>query len=287
MPAREQPTARQVRLGALLRGLRGDRGQSVVKTLAWSEAKISRIESGRSSISADDLSRLLDLYEIESDDLRAYLEDLRRRGGVQGWESDPALRGILSPEYAEFIGFENDASEMYNVQATVVPGLLQTVNYTKAALLLQVQEDLTEEEVEKLSEVRAKRQQAWQRPVPLTFWGIISESVLRHNVGGEAVMKEQLEYLLELSRRFEKTINLHILPEESGAHAALYPFAILSFPERWEPDVVYIEGLTGTRYLEKQNETAAYGKLFRRLLAETLRKRESRQVIRQYAEKWS
>ncbi|MCX5421723.1 helix-turn-helix transcriptional regulator [Streptomyces sp. NBC_00078] len=280
-----QPTARQVRLGHILRKVREDGAHgsqdSMARSLNWSEAKLSRIESGRIGISEPDLGLLLDRYAIEDPDLRSYMLDLRRRGNVRGWETD--IRSVISPMYADYIGYESDASDTYNVQTTLVPGLLQTHAYAAAVLDLHLPGISGDERRERLA-IRDKRQQVLNRSNPLVFWGVISESVFRHAIGGPDVMAEQLEYLLVLVKEYPGTVNIHVLPEASDAHAALFgPFVVLSFPEQWEPDVVYLEGLTGNRFLEEAAEVQAYSRLFNRLMmSASLRKAESLELVERH-----
>ncbi|MFI2203704.1 helix-turn-helix domain-containing protein [Streptomyces sp. NPDC020192] len=280
-----QPTARQVRLGSILRGLREEGGHGsqdiVARELGWSEAKLSRIESGRVGISDPDLRALLDRYRVQDRGLRAYVVDLRHRGNVRGWETD--IRSVVSAVYADYIGYESDASDTYNVQTTLVPGLLQTYDYAAAVLDQHFPGMDEEERAERLS-IRAKRQTVFDRPNPLIFWGVISESVFRHAVGSPTVMAEQLEHLLTLAKEYPGTVNIHVLPEASGSHAALFgPFVVLAFPERWEPDIVYLEGLTGNRFLEETGEVQAYSRLFNRLMmSASLRGVESLELIERH-----
>ncbi|MBA2807079.1 helix-turn-helix domain-containing protein [Streptomyces sp. KM273126] len=282
MGARSQPTARQVRLGSILRDLRegGTHGSqdAVARELGWSESKLSRIESGRLGINDADLRALLDLYKVKDRGLRAYVVDLRRRGNVRGWETD--IRSVVSATYADYIGYESDASDTYNAQTTLIPGLLQTYDYA-AAVFSQHAPEMSEEVKNERLAIRDRRQQAFNRPNPLVFWGIISESVFRHAIGGPDVMAAQLEHLLTLTKEYPGTINIHVLPESSESHAALFgPFVILSFPEQWEPDIVYLEGLTGTRFLEEPGEVRAYSRLFNRLMmSESLRGADSLKLI--------
>jgi hypothetical protein len=247
-------------------------------SLDWSEAKLSRIESGRIGISESDLSLLLDRYGIEDQDLRSYMLDLRRRGNVRGWETD--IRSVVSPRYADYIGYESDASDAYNAEINLVPGLLQTHAYAAAVLDLHLPGIPENERLERLA-IRDKRQQVFDRSKPLVFWGVISESVFRHMIGGPDVMTDQLEHLLVLAKEYPGTVNIHVLPESSESHAALFgPFVVLSFPERWEPDVVYLEGLTGNRFLEETGEVQAYIRLFNRLMmSDSLRGAESLKCI--------
>lgn len=277
-----QPTARQVRLGSILRGLReeGAHGSqdSVAGELGWSESKLSRIESGRLGISVEDLDVLLGRYCVKDQGLRTYVASLRRRGNVRGWETD--IRSVVSAMHADYIGYESDASDTYNAQTTLIPGLLQTYDYA-AAVFSQHAPEMSEEVKNERLAIRDRRRQAFDRPNPLVFWGVISESAFRHAVGGPDVMAAQLEHLLTLAKEHPGTINIHVLPESSESHAALFgPFVILSFPEQWEPDVVYLEGLTGTRFLEEPEEVRAYSRLFNRLMmSESLRGDDSLKLI--------
>ncbi|SEQ30349.1 Helix-turn-helix domain-containing protein [Streptomyces sp. yr375] len=282
-----QPTARQVRLGSILRGLReeGKRGSQgvVCSELGWSESKLSRIESGRLGISEGDLQLLLDRYDIQDRSLRGYVVDLRRRGNVRGWET--RVRSDMSAVYADYIGYESDAAEMYSAQTTLIPGLLQTHDYA-AAIFDQQRPGVTDRQQQ--LEIRDKRREVFDRPRPLVFWGVISESVFRHVIGGPRAMADQLEHLLALSRDYPRTINIHVLPEASESHGALFgPFVILSFPQRWEPDIVYLDGFTSTRFLEESDQVQEYSSLFMRLMmTDSLRGPESLKLIERHLDQY-
>ncbi|WP_329223854.1 helix-turn-helix domain-containing protein [Streptomyces sp. NBC_01485] len=280
-----QPTARQVRLGSILRGMRdegphGSQG-AICSELGWPESKLSRVESGRLGISESDLELLLDRYDVKDRSLRGYVVDLRRRGNIRGWET--RVRSEVSAPYADFIGYESDAAEMYNAQTTLIPGLLQTRDYA-AAVIGQQTPDMSEGERHERLDIRDKRREVFDRPHSLVFWGVISESVFRHVIGGPEVMARQLEYLLSQAKDYPSTINIHVLPEESESHGALFgPFVVLSFPQRWEPDIVYLEGFTSTKFLEDTEQVQEYSRLFRRLMmTDSLRGPESLTLIERY-----
>jgi len=82
-------------------------------------------------------------------------------------------------------------------------------------------------------------------------------------------------------KEYPGAVNIHVLPEASESHAALYgPFVILSFPKRWESSIVYLEEMTGNRFLEQEEEVQAYARLFKRLMvSESLDGAESLNLI--------
>ncbi len=95
--------------------------------LAWSTAKVSRIENARTGAKIADVRRLLELYEIDGsrhDDLVSLAHDAAQRGW---WEEYRDLPSSL----ADFIALESEATAAREWGSTVFPGLLQTENYAR------------------------------------------------------------------------------------------------------------------------------------------------------------
>ncbi len=247
--------------------------------LACAESKISRIEAAQSGIRLVDLRLLLDLYGVPDPEARDRLEILSREGRLRGWWD--RYSETLSPLYADYIALESDASDMYSIQTLLVPGILQTEEYTRAVVRAQI-EDATPDQIDTLTKVRQERRSVLARDVPMRVWAVLSESALRHQVGGSSVMREQLRSLASSAE--SPNINVQILPEASEIHAALFgPVTILSFPEVAETDVVYVDSLLSTLYIEEPDEVFKYANLFRRALAESLPRNESIALIERIA----
>jgi hypothetical protein len=123
-------------------------------------------------------------------------------------------------------------------------------------------------EIERLVDIRMKRQEILTRPKPLHLWAILDESVIRRVVGSPAVMREQLDRLLEANE--SPHITLQVLPFSKGAHAAaLGSFVIIGGPEP-ALDVVYVDFHTGSLFLEKEEELERYRLAFEYLRAQAL-----------------
>ncbi|WP_160161385.1 helix-turn-helix domain-containing protein [Embleya hyalina] len=276
------PTVRQRRLARTLREIRTGAGRTIAQaagTLACAESKISRIESGQSGIRLVDLRLLLDAYGVDDESVRLRLEELSRGGRQRGWWNRYAQD--LNPMYADYIALEADASEFLSVQPFLIPGLLQTERYTRAVVKAQMP-DVTDDQVDTLTKIRQERRSVLTRPDPLTVWVVLSEWVLGQEIGGQAVMQEQFAYVIDMAG--EPNISLQILPKTSEAHAALFgPFVILTFPDPAETDVVYVDGMVSTIYIEEPDEVMKYSALARRVVADAHPYKKSLALIKSAA----
>jgi hypothetical protein len=104
------------------------------------------------------------------------------------------------PDYVKtFVGFEAEADEIRKFEVELLPGLLQTQDYTRA-VTRAVDPTGDPAEVERLVALRAERQKRLFGPHPPRLWAVMTEAVIRHVVGGPTVMREQLERLVELAQ---------------------------------------------------------------------------------------
>ncbi|GAB1694075.1 helix-turn-helix domain-containing protein [Krasilnikovia sp. M28-CT-15] len=248
MSTQVSPTVRRRRLGLELKRLRDEQRLSreeVAAHLEVSVSTVSRIETGRGGLRPKDLRQLLDLYGVSDEATRSDLEALARAGKVQGWWTRHA--GELRSAYSTFIGLEAEASWLLDFEAITVPGLLQTESYARA-LLASALPAMTDDAIEARVRVRIQRQRArLDGATPVDLWAIIDESVIRRQVGGSLVMREQLKHLVEMAGR--PNVTLQVLPYAAGAHPGVIgSFVVLRFVQ--DPDVAYIEGVAGDVYAE-------------------------------------
>lgn len=116
---------------------------------------------------------------------------------------------------------------------------------------------LPNQEVDQRVELRVTRQQILTRPNPARLWVVIDESVLHRPVGGEEVMRAQIEHLLKWSQ--QPNITLQVMPFSSvGYPGAGGAFSLLRFPDGDLPDIVYIEHAASAVYLDKLEEVDEY-----------------------------
>jgi transcriptional regulator with XRE-family HTH domain len=277
------PTVRGRRLAHELRRIReraGLSGEQVARQLGWDQSKISRMETARMRITSGEVAAMCEVYALDGEE-RATLIQLARESRRQGWWHP--YRDVLKPGFSQYLSFEAEALTSRSYEAQVIPGLLQTGDYTRA--VLRGARARTPQEIERGVQVRLARQELVTRTAePLTVWQIIEEGALHRMVGGPATMREQLAHLLELGGL--ANVSLQVLPFTAGVHAAIDgPFVVLTFGGY--PDVLYLEHLMGCVYLEDAAETTAAQLVFDPLRASALNTGDSATLIRDLLEKLS
>jgi transcriptional regulator with XRE-family HTH domain len=271
------PAVRRRKLGAELRAQRARAGLTSKQAAArvdWHQSKVSRIETGSSGVKPADVRRLLDAYGVDDPQLRELLLVLAGSedgGGRQNWWH--AYRGVLPPAYRDFISLESQASAMRTLETLVVPGLLQTPEYARAVTRAAVGPP-DAANLDTLVEVRLARQDVLRADPPLRMSAVLDEAVLRREVGGPEVMRAQLRRLVTAARL--PHVRLQILPFAAGAHIGITgPFVIFSFPSTSDLDVVVLDHLTSSLYLERKEELQAYAEAFSSLQSNALSPEDS------------
>ncbi|GAA2600036.1 MULTISPECIES: helix-turn-helix domain-containing protein [Streptomyces] len=275
------PAVRRRKLGAELRALRTSAGLTsgeAARLVGWHQSKVSRIETGTSGVKPADVRLLLDAYGVADSQLRELLLVLAESddgGGRHHWWH--AYRGVLPPTYRDFISLESQATAMRTLETTVVPGLLQTPEYARAVTKAAV-EGLSEDRLDTLVEVRLARQDVLRGDPPLELSAVLDEAVLRREVGGPGVMARQLERLVEAARLPQ--VRLQVLPFAAGAHIGVTgPFVIFSFSITSDLNVVVLDHLTSSLYLERKEDLQAYTEAFNALQIHALSPEDSLDFI--------
>ncbi|EPD62358.1 MULTISPECIES: helix-turn-helix domain-containing protein [Streptomyces] len=275
------PAVRRRKLGAELRSLRTSAGLTsgeAARLVGWHQSKVSRIETGASGVKPADVRLLLDAYAVADAQLRELLMVLAGSDDGNGrhhwWH---AYRGVLPPTYRDFISLESQASAMSTLETSVVPGLLQTPEYATAVTRAAVG-GLDDDRLDALVEVRLARQDVLRSDPPLELSAVLDEAVLHREVGGPDVMARQLERLVEAAQLPQ--VRLQVLPFAAGAHVGVTgPFVIFSFASTSDLDVVVLDHLTSSLYLERKEDLQAYTEAFNALQYHALSPEDSLEYI--------
>ncbi|MEU6258086.1 helix-turn-helix transcriptional regulator [Streptomyces sp. NPDC047043] len=275
------PAVRRRKLGAELRALRTGAGLTsgeAARMVGWHQSKVSRIETGSSGAKPADVRLLLDVYGVADAQLRELILVLAgsdEGSGRHHWWH--AYRGVLPPTYRDFISLESQASAMRTLETSVVPGLLQTPEYARAVTRAAV-DGLDDERLDALVEVRLARQDVLRADPPLELSAVLDEAVLHREIGGPDVMAQQLGRLLEAARLPQ--VRLQVLPFAAGAHVGVTgPFVIFSFSRTSDLDVVVLDHLTSSLYLERKEDLQAYTEAFNALQIHALSPEDSLDYI--------
>lgn len=275
-------------LGRQLRGLRLATGltqQQVSTRMEWrSQARLQRLEtaSPKVEVTSRDIRALCEVYNATADTTAKVLATFEQTRISGAWAS---RYGMAIPEWFQlFVELELAASTIRSYDMELVPGLLQTSEYTMALARagVEIDEESSEESIAELVEIKQRRAALLHResPRPPTMTFIIHETVLRRPVGGPAVMAEQLRHLVEAGDLAGVTIR--ILPFGAGTHRAMLAggnFVIMDFPADSEPTTVYSEGLTGAAYLDGEAEVARHLWAYDGLLQASLDEARSRDLL--------
>lgn len=258
------PIAVRMLVGAQLRRLRETAGisrEDAGYAIRASHSKISRLELGRTSFKARDLSDLLTLYGVTDQAERASLLALAEHANSPGWWRPYA---DLVPSWFEaYLGLEQAASVIRAYEVQFVPGLLQTPDYARAVILLG-HSDEPAANIDRRVALRMKRQRVLYKADPPSLWAVLDEGALRRPLGGPATMRGQLEHLCAVAEL--PNVTVQVVPFSAGGHSAAGgPITILRFPQSELSDVVYLEQLISAVYLDKPSETIHYSHVLNRL----------------------
>ncbi|MBQ0985440.1 helix-turn-helix domain-containing protein [Streptomyces sp. F63] len=180
----------------------------------------------------------------------------------------------------KFMAYAERAVAIRQYASHVVPGLLQTEDYARAVLSLDALLD-SEDQLEERVTARMGRQERLRLPDRPELWGILDEAVLRRPIGGSAVMRKQLERLLDAAE--QRHITVQVLPFDQGGHAAMGgSLTILTLSDGSE--AAYTEGSDYGQLIEETAEVDRYRVIYDRLRAAALPPLMSLDMIRSVME---
>ncbi|MCC3776916.1 helix-turn-helix transcriptional regulator [Streptomyces sp. UNOB3_S3] len=228
----------------------------VAERMDWSPSKLIRIEAGQVGISTNDLRALLREYGITDAEQTEYFLGLARASRRMPYRE---YRGLLSKPYMDLLSYESSASIVRTFEPLLIPGLLQTEEYSRA-LSRAFSPGISGDRLDRLIEVRQQRQELLESEGRPEFFFVLDEAALHRWIGGPRVMNEQLNRLKEIAAR--PGITIQVVPFQVGAHAGLLgPFVLLEFDgdidhilyqEKYAGESVFSDDTAATaEYLER------------------------------------
>jgi len=155
---------------------------------------------------------------------------------------------------------EADAADLGAYASTVIHGLLQTTDYSRALYRMH-RPMLDEDTIERYVAARMARQEIFKRS-PGPFLSFVQEEVtLRRPVGGRIVLRAQLERLLEVGRL--RNVEIQVMPTDREDHAGLGGGSFLLLDPRNGHKVAHAEAALFSRVTAERKDVrvleARYG----------------------------
>ncbi|MFD4544388.1 helix-turn-helix transcriptional regulator [Streptomyces bauhiniae] len=139
-------------------------------------------------------------------------------GGMLADFIEDMERAQYPASFRDAAKLEKEAVGLHMYDALVINGLLQTEEYARTVFtnwrpLLDV------DTVEQRVVARLARQEIFERKSTPTISFVMEEALLRKGLGGQVVMRGQLEQILLIGQR--RNVEIQIMPSDCEEHAAL------------------------------------------------------------------
>jgi transcriptional regulator with XRE-family HTH domain len=193
------------------------------------------------------------------------------------------MRGIpFSVGFRPFQPHEAVARLIKTFQHSLIPGLFQTRAYAEA--ITETYPETTAEVAKERVDGRMDRQAILFRedPPPPRVHAILDEQVLHRNVGGSAVMAEQMEHLIDLAMM--PRISIQVIPSDSP-HAGLLGAFVVAETEQ-SPAIVYLDSALDGQVVESAAKAEAMDVVFRALQMEALTGSASLSKMKEAEQRW-
>ncbi|WP_018683313.1 helix-turn-helix domain-containing protein [Actinokineospora enzanensis] len=277
-----RPTIRSRQVAGELRRLRKQAGYTtgeVGARLGLSQAKVSRVETGTSGLRLRDVEAMLGLYRVPEPRQEEIL-DLVRQAAEPGWVQVHG-RG-LPDQWQTLIDWESKAIALRVHHPVLVPGLLQTADYARAAIRDTAPTMPSAAELDGKVAARLARQGILSREYPPTLHALLGEAALGIPVGGTAVASAQLRHLLEIIRK--PHVLVRVVPQDVGAHPGLEgSFVVMDLPQG--QTVVYTEHRSRSLFLDEVLEVESHRLAWERVSELALSVEDSAKLITDLADR--
>ncbi|WP_461121391.1 helix-turn-helix domain-containing protein [Saccharothrix stipae] len=268
-PAR--PPFRRRKLARRIRRMREAAGMTIEDAAAALDKhrnSLYRLEAGETRLDVHLARSMMDVYDHYDPDLIDQVREALR----PGWWTAFGLRDM------GYVDVETAACAVSDLALVRIPGLLQTEPYARAVLeassLKRTKPELATQV--KVRMIRQRRLTSDEAPLRLT--ALVDEVALRQRIGGEEVMRDQLNHLSMVAEL--DTVVLRVLPTALGAHAGQRgAYTLLDFPEPEDAPLLYVSYATGALHIEDRDEVGRAKLLFNHLLGQALGPEDSIALI--------
>lgn len=262
------------RLGRRLREIREGANFTLTeaaKRLDKTRSALQRIETGVTRADVHFIRSAMDIYDHYDETLITEAREAMK----------PPWFRAYGVEDLGYVDVETHAQSVKEFSGLKLPGLLLTEAYIRAFFAHSRRRRTPEQMRNDVEVCMIRQERLTNEQDPLELAAIIDESALRRELGGPDVMRGQLRQLIEMSDL--SSVTLQVLPLK--AHSALDGgFILLSFHDRDEPDLLYVEYVTGALHIEEDSEVRTCRLKFDRLGVEALSPDDSVSLIKRISQ---
>lgn len=250
--------------GAVLKTFRKRAGmtqEELSPHVRYSAHFIASIEQGRRLPPPDFVERAevtLDAFGV----LEVSAAHLSRRRGLASW-------------FEHWAQIERDAITLYAYECRIMPGLLQTEAYARAAFQSSLP-PLDDDQVERQAAARMQRQSLLTTKPHVDFGFIVEQSLIERCTGGADVTCELIDHLLSCSRL--RNVELQIMPTRQEWHAGLDgPLYLAETAQhQW---LAYYEGQRSSQLITTPEDASVILQRYGRMRAQALCPKDSASLL--------
>jgi DNA-binding XRE family transcriptional regulator len=189
--------------------------------------------------------------------------------------------GPVKVWFAGWVDAEGKSHTLRIWQPIIFPGIVQTTAYARE---LFTATGLNDDQVSEYVQVRLSRQAILDSPEPPSVVIVLDELALHRLIGTPEVMREQIERVVELSRR--PNVHVHILPTRTGANAGLGgPIHLAT--GIGTPEVLLVGALIEDQVSVDPALVRRASATFDAVRGDALNRADSRNVLMEALERWS
>jgi transcriptional regulator with XRE-family HTH domain len=284
-------TAKKLLLGKEIEHMINAAGLSqteAARLIETSQSRIAGLLAGLGAISVTDLERLANKLDFGNPEYRNALFELRRDNHKRGFWSTGYHRAY-NEDIRLWIDLEKMADRIRAVEVELIPGLAQCESYVRALYAdMPDQDGVT---LEDRVRARVARQDIFDKDEPPHMHFVLSESCLRRVWGDAAVMREQLDHLVELSTLPHVMVQVVPFRAPVGRRSTISDrFTLVRVPSPGAAgplELAYVECVGEFRYLDDKKALNAHDVAWARLTAVALSFEDSRRFLRQLAHEYT
>lgn len=271
---RSDPSALRFLIASELRATRERAGltqSAAAGILKCTQGKINHLETGRTGQKPNEVATLLRAYGASAEHADR-MATLAASVDQKAWWVP--YSDVLRDWFRTFVGLEGLATGQFTYASRLLPGQLQTSDY--AAALLVGHAGIAPVNAPLIVRARMERQRLTEEARPFRFGAVIEQVVIERKVGGDAVMRRQLEHILRMMER--DNVEVQVMPTAMAVHDGLDgDFLLLDFGEG--QTIGYFGYPGGAVYLQDSNRVTRYVQAADRLRQAALSSAETAEFI--------